>query len=196
MALLPPRLYFAYGSSLSISGMQSHCPTSTFYSIGLLRNHRWFVNERGCANVVPSVPGANGIEDVVWGILYALGSSDEEPLDEQEGIPCSYSKEDMDVEVISVAEDGRGTRREVMRAFELMKERVTQAPVLAHFDPEKQSFVESDSSAYVSSGILSQIGDDGLLYPMAFFSKKLAPAECNYEIYDKELLAIIRYFEQ
>jgi hypothetical protein len=55
--------------------------------------------------------------------------------------------------------------------------------------------VETDSSDYVSSGVLSQKGEDGLLHPVAFFSKKLIPAECNYEIYDKELLAIIRCFE-
>jgi hypothetical protein len=30
---------------------------------------------------------------------------------------------------------------------------------------------------------------------MAFYNKNIAPAECNYEIYDKELLAIIRYLE-
>ena len=35
-----------------------------------------------------------------------------------------------------------------------------------------------------------------MLHPVAFFSKNLNPAECNYEIYDKELLAIIRCFEQ
>lgn len=31
---------------------------------------------------------------------------------------------------------------------------------------------------------------------MAYFSKKYSPAECNYEIYDKELMAIIRAFEE
>ena len=34
------------------------------------------------------------------------------------------------------------------------------------------------------------------LHPVAFFSKKHSPAECNYEIYDKELMAIIRCFEE
>ena len=34
------------------------------------------------------------------------------------------------------------------------------------------------------------------MHPVAYFSKRLSPAECNYEIYDKELLAIIRCFEQ
>ena len=54
--------------------------------------------------------------------------------------------------------------------------------------------METDASDYVSAGILSQIADDGLLHPVAFFSKKHSPAECNYEIYDKELIAIIRSF--
>lgn len=39
------------------------------------------------------------------------------------------------------------------------------------------------------------MNDEGILHPMAFFLKKLALAECNYEIYNKELLAIIRCFE-
>jgi hypothetical protein len=37
--------------------------------------------------------------------------------------------------------------------------------------------------------------DEGVLHPIAFFSKKLVPTERNYEIYDKELVAIIRYFK-
>lgn len=56
-------------------------------------------------------------------------------------------------------------------------------------------FVECDASDFVSSGILSQEDDQGTLHPVAFMSKKYDPAECNYEIYDKELLAIVRCFE-
>jgi hypothetical protein len=47
----------------------------------------------------------------------------------------------------------------------------------------------------VAGGVLSQLSDDGELHLVTFFSKNLAPAECNYEIYDKELLAIVRGFE-
>ena len=42
----------------------------------------------------------------------------------------------------------------------------------------------------------SQHGPDGKLHPIAFFSAKHTPAECNYEIYDKELLAIVKAFEE
>lgn len=81
-------------------------------------------------------------------------------------------------------------------AFEALKTAFATAPILQRFDPEKSSTVETDSSDYVSAGVLSQPDKDGVLRPVAFFSKKLTAVECNYEIYDKELLAIIRAFEQ
>jgi hypothetical protein len=56
--------------------------------------------------------------------------------------------------------------------------------------------IETDASDWVGAGILSQYDDDGVLRPVAYFSKKFTPQECNYEIYDKELLAIIRAFEE
>jgi hypothetical protein len=53
-----------------------------------------------------------------------------------------------------------------------------------------------DASDYVSTGVLSQYDDDNVLHHVAYFSKKHSPMECNYEIYDKELMAIIRAFEE
>ena len=73
---------------------------------------------------------------------------------------------------------------------------VTEAPILAHHKQGLKTIVETNSSDYISSRVLSQLGEDGLLHLVAFFSKNLNPAECNYEIYDKVLLAIIRCFEQ
>jgi len=77
----------------------------------------------------------------------------------------------------------------------MVKNSFTSAPILRHFDTAKEVFVECDASDFVSSGILSQEDDQGILHPVAFMSKKYDPAECNYEIYDKELLAIVRCFE-
>jgi hypothetical protein len=56
--------------------------------------------------------------------------------------------------------------------------------------------MECDSSSYVTAGVLSQYDENGVLRPCAYFSKKNTPAECNYEIHDKELLAIIRGLEE
>ena len=82
------------------------------------------------------------------------------------------------------------------KAFQELKIAFSTAPVLLHFDPDKETWIETDASDYVVAGILSQIGPDGKLHPVAFMSKKMSPAECNYEIYDKELLAIVRAFEE
>jgi hypothetical protein len=53
-----------------------------------------------------------------------------------------------------------------------------------------------DTCNYVSASVLSQYDDDNVLHPMAYFSKKHSPTECNYEMYDKELMAIIQAFEE
>lgn len=65
-----------------------------------------------------------------------------------------------------------------------------------HFDPEKPIIVETDASNSVSAGVLSQHDNDKILYPVAFYSKKYSTAECNHEIYNIELLAIIRCFKE
>lgn len=49
------------------------------------------------------------------------------------------------------------------------------------------------------AGILSQKypeGEKSILHPIAYFSKKMSPAECNYGIGEKELLAIVTCFEE
>ena len=68
---------------------------------------------------------------------------------------------------------------ECQKSFESLKERFTTAPILAHFDFEKECIVETDASDNVSAGVLSQYGDDGLLHPVAFFSRKHSPQEIN-----------------
>ena len=57
------------------------------------------------------------------------------------------------------------------------------------------SVVEANSSNYTTRGILSQYNKNKVLHPIAYFLKQLNPAKYNYKIYNKELLAIIRYFK-
>ena len=58
------------------------------------------------------------------------------------------------------------------------------------------SIIKADLSNYITRGILSQHNKDRVLYPTVYFLKWLSLAEYNYKIYNKELLAIIRYFKQ
>ena len=67
--------------------------------------------------------------------------------------------------------------------------------VLHYFDRSKKAILKTDFSDFVNRGVLSQYNDDGILYPVTFYSKNLIPAEYNYQIYNKELLAIIKCLE-
>ena len=52
-----------------------------------------------------------------------------------------------------------------------------------------------DVSDYAIGGVLSMECEDGLWRPVAFLSKLLNVTERNYEIHDKEMLAIVRRLE-
>lgn len=80
-------------------------------------------------------------------------------------------------------------------AFNTLKAAFDAAPVLTHFDPQHHIIVETDASDYAISAILSQIKpEDNDIHPIAFHSRTMTPAEINYDIYDKELLAIVDCF--
>jgi len=63
--------------------------------------------------------------------------------------------------------------------------------VLRHFDPEKKIRIETDASIYAVSGILSQLFENGLWHPIAFWSRKMIDAERRYDTHDQELLAVV-----
>jgi hypothetical protein len=77
------------------------------------------------------------------------------------------------------------------RTFEELKQRFTSAPILRHFNPSLQPIMETDASDFAIGAVLSQRFEDCKLHPNAFFSRKMEPAEINYEIHDKEMLAIV-----
>jgi hypothetical protein len=67
---------------------------------------------------------------------------------------------------------------------------------LIHPNFSKSFFLESNASDYALGTILSQNGADGRLHLVAFHSQKFTTAEINYEIHDKELLAIVDSFQE
>ena len=85
--------------------------------------------------------------------------------------------------------------KECQENFNLLKEKFSTGPVLSSFSPEYTTVVETDSSGYNIEGVLSQYNDKGWLHPCTYFSKRNSPAECNYQIYNKELLAVIQCLE-
>ncbi|KAI0999434.1 hypothetical protein K3495_g8763 [Podosphaera aphanis] len=80
---------------------------------------------------------------------------------------------------------------EARQAFEKLKELFVTARILALFDPELKTVLETDCSGWAMGVCLSQWDSPGKLRPIGYFSKKLSPCECNYDIHDKELLAIV-----
>ena len=81
---------------------------------------------------------------------------------------------------------------EEQAAFDTLKERFTQNPVLCLYDPNRDTRIEVDASGYATGGVLAQLQDDGKWHPITYHSESMLNAERNYEIYDKEMLAIIR----
>ena len=77
------------------------------------------------------------------------------------------------------------------RAFERLNERFTTEPVLVTPDLDKEMRVEADASDYMIGGVLSMKCEDEKWRPVTYISKSLNKAERNYEIHDKEMLAII-----
>ena len=81
-------------------------------------------------------------------------------------------------------------------AFQTLKTAFTTAPILRIPSDTAPFCLETDSSDFATGAVLKQLVDDNLWHLVVFYSKSLNEHECNYEIYDKELLAIVRALEE
>ena len=81
-------------------------------------------------------------------------------------------------------------------AFRSLRDAFTKAPVLSHWIPDQQIIVKTDASDYAVAAILSlRINETNELHPVTFYSRTLHAAELNYDVHDKELLAIFEAFK-
>jgi hypothetical protein len=90
------------------------------------------------------------------------------------------------------------------RAFDELKDRMCSAPVLIQPDFNKKFFLQTDASLYGIGAVLSQEGGPSNLtpslakrtipplHPVAYYSNTFTPTERNYDIYERELLAVIK----
>ena len=68
---------------------------------------------------------------------------------------------------------------------------VASGPVIAQLLPKGTFHIEVNPSGFALGGVLSQHHPNGKWHPVVFISQVMSPAELNYDIYDKELLAIM-----
>jgi len=80
-------------------------------------------------------------------------------------------------------------------AFNTLKKAFTSAPILTHWVPDAQLVVETDTSDYALAAILSIMTKNSEIYPVAFHSRTFSAPELNYDVHDKELLAIFEVFK-
>ncbi len=69
---------------------------------------------------------------------------------------------------------------------------MTTAFVLKHFNSIRKVTLKTNFLNYMNEEVLSQYNDEDILHSMIFYNKNMILAECNYKIYDKKLLIIIR----
>ncbi len=102
--------------------------------------------------------------------------------------------------LISLLKGGKPLSRLVhcsIRGFQQLKQRFISAPILHHPDPELEFTVEVDASNTGIGAVLSQRqGNSAKLYPCAYYSRKLNAAERNYDVGDRELLAMKAALEE
>ncbi|KAJ1602925.1 hypothetical protein NDA14_002050 [Ustilago hordei] len=84
---------------------------------------------------------------------------------------------------------------EAQQAFHKLIQAFTSAGVLQHFDYHLPTRLETDASDFAIAGVLKQ-EHEGQWHPVAFYSRKMSSAEKNYEIHDKELLAVVACLTQ
>src|SRR5882724_9459188 len=85
---------------------------------------------------------------------------------------------------------------ECRSAFEALKKAFTTAPVLTHWIPDTQITVETDASNYALAAVLSITTSNGELHPIVFHSRTFSAPELNYDVHNKELLAIFEAFKR
>jgi len=80
-------------------------------------------------------------------------------------------------------------------AFNSLKKAFTSASILTYWTPSAQLIVKTDALDYALTTILSIVNEENKVHPVTFHSCTFTMAELNYDIHDKELLAIFKAFK-
>ena len=77
------------------------------------------------------------------------------------------------------------------QAFTEIKEALTTAPILALYDPNRETKVNADASYYGIGGVVMQQQDNGYWKPISYVPRALSPVECQYSQVEKECLPFV-----
>jgi len=81
------------------------------------------------------------------------------------------------------------------KAFNTLKQAFTSTPILTHWVPDAQLVMETNASDYALAAILSIMTKYNEIHPVAFYFRTFSTPELNYNVHDKELLAIFKAFK-
>ena len=84
---------------------------------------------------------------------------------------------------------------EEQKAFDELKRRFVDKPILAMVDTTRPMRIETDALDFATGAVLSMLCDDEKWHPCAYLSKGLNDVERNYDVHDKEMLSIMRALE-
>jgi len=167
-----------------------------------LEKCKWKVREVEFLGVVIGPKGVEMQKEKVEGVLNWLVPRNVKEVQKFLGLANYYRKFIKDfaqiaapLHVLVRKEQKWKWKKEQEEAFGKLKAVFTMKPVLAIPDIDREMRVEADASDYATGGVLSIKCEDGRWRPVAFISKSLNTTERNYEIHDKEMLAVIRCLE-
>jgi hypothetical protein len=75
--------------------------------------------------------------------------------------------------------------------FKEIKKKFTEEPILKIYQLRLLIRVEIDALDFILGVYMVQKHNNGVWYPVMYYSKKITLPELNYDIYNKELLAIV-----
>ena len=81
-------------------------------------------------------------------------------------------------------------------AFKELKRRFTTGPILVYFHSDRKTIMETDASDFALGCVLSQLQSNNATHPVGYYSRKFKPTELNYDVHDKEMLAIMTAFKE
>jgi len=81
-------------------------------------------------------------------------------------------------------------------AFNILKKIFTFKIILHHYNSDHKIVIKINALNYVFEDILFQYDENEIFHLVAYFSKKHNSIECNYKIYDKELMIIVYAFKK